>query len=195
LPEGVSQWVGVGFGVISIIFSVLGTTFALRPASIIRAIKVLPSAAVKGGTPQRVMLEVTARRKAIIPLPPKRIQVTPEEIVMANRMCLRPVIPSQEELAAKKIEEAKRRQAEREYELNHLMTAPFRDARKAGFTLLENLQRGLTGEGFAPIYIKGEMYKVDVLGGYALEGGQVLDRIVRITPNPKLAAIQSAEAK
>ncbi|KAI0388641.1 hypothetical protein F5Y17DRAFT_452079 [Xylariaceae sp. FL0594] len=191
LPEGMSPWVGVGYTFISLMFAVLGTTFALRPAGIIRGIKLLPSS----GPTQPVMLEVAVRRQLPLPLPLHRMRVAPEQFVMLNRMCMRPpAVQTEEEKVALRIEEAKKRKEDREYELNHLMTAPFRDARKAGFTLMENIQRGLTGEGFAPIYIKGVMYKVDVLGGYALEGGLVLDRIVRVTGDAKMAQLQSKEA-
>ncbi|KAI3336902.1 hypothetical protein HD806DRAFT_475119 [Xylariaceae sp. AK1471] len=195
LPDGISEWVPVGFGVISFVFAALGTVFALRPTSIIRSIKVLPYAASQaaGSASQRVMLEVTARRIAPIPLPLKRIQVAPEHVVMVNRMQHRPVVLSQQEMMAKKLENAKRRKEEREYELNHLMTAPFRDAGRASSTLFGNIRRGLTGEGFAPVYINGIKYKLDVDGGYALENGQILDRLVKIQPDQELARIQSME--
>ncbi|KAJ2974594.1 hypothetical protein NUW58_g8612 [Xylaria curta] len=102
----------------------------------------------------------------------------------------RPVVLSQEAMVAKRLEDAKRRKEEREYELDHLMTAPFRDAGRA-LGLLGKLRRGLTGEGFAPVFIKGVQYKLDIEGGYALENGQVLDRLVKIQPDPSLARLQS----
>jgi hypothetical protein len=196
LPAGISQWVPVGFGVISFVFAALGTVFALRPTSIIRLIKVLPYSAsqASGSSSQRVMLEVTARRIAPIPLPLKRMQVAPEQVAMVNRMQHRPVVLSREEMAAKKLEEAKRRKEEREYELDHLMTAPFRDAGRASSTIFGNIRRGLTGEGFAPVYINGVKYKLDIDGGYALENGQILDRLVKIQPDQDLARIQSMES-
>ncbi|KAI8626937.1 hypothetical protein F5Y19DRAFT_445139 [Xylariaceae sp. FL1651] len=193
LPEGISSWVPVGFGVITFVFAALGTVFALRPASIIRSIKVLPYATgqTPGSALPRVKLEVAARRNAPFPLPPMRIQVEPHEIVLVNRMLHRHRILTKEEMAAKKLEDAKRRKQEREYELNHLMTAPFRDAGKASSTILGNVRRGLTGEGFAPVFIRGVRYKLDIDGGYALENGQVLDRLVKIQPDPELARLES----
>ncbi|RYC58354.1 hypothetical protein CHU98_g7850 [Xylaria longipes] len=194
LPPGISQWVPVGFGVISFMFAALGTVFTLRPTSIIRSIQLLPNTASQqapGSPRQRVLLEVAARRIAPIPLPVKRMRVEPENIVLVNRMQHRPVVLTQEEKAAKKLEDAKRRKAEREYELDHLMTAPFRDAGRASSTILGNIRRGLTGEGFAPVFINGVRYKLDIEGGYALENGQVLDRLVKIQPDPALAVVQS----
>ncbi|KAI0460670.1 hypothetical protein F5B21DRAFT_452695 [Xylaria acuta] len=194
LPPGISQWVPVGFGVISFVFAALGTVFAMRPASIIRSIQLLPNTAAQqapGSPSQRVLLEVTARRIAPIPLPVKHIRVEPENVVLVNRMQHRPVVLTREEMTAKKLEDEKRRKAEREYELDHLMTAPFRDASRASSTLMGNIRRGLTGEGFAPVFINGVRYKLDIEGGYALENGQVLDRLVKIQPDPELAQIQS----
>ncbi|KAH8159570.1 hypothetical protein CIB48_g8682 [Xylaria polymorpha] len=190
LPPGISQWVPVGFGVISFVFAALGTIFALRPASIIRSIQLLPrQLQAPGSPPGPVLLEVAARR--IAPLPLKRIRVEPERVVLLNRMHHRAVVLSQEEMAVKKLKDAERRKAERQYELDHLMTAPFRDARRLSSSLLGNIRRGLTGEGFAPVFVNGVRYKLDIDGGYALENGQVLDRLVKIQSDPNLAQIQS----
>ncbi|KAI1115923.1 hypothetical protein F5Y14DRAFT_408622 [Nemania sp. NC0429] len=194
LPPGISPWVAVGFGVVSFIFAALGTTFALRPSSIIRSIKLLPNAAPQqapGSPIQPVKLEVVARRVSIVPLPLKRMQVTPEQVAIVNRMQNLPIVLTREQLAAKQREDARRKKEERQYELDHLMTAPFRDAGRASSSLLANIRRGLTNEGFAPVYIDGIQYKLDVEGGYSLENGKVLDRIVRFQPDPKLASIQS----
>ncbi|KAI1823567.1 hypothetical protein F4861DRAFT_314392 [Xylaria intraflava] len=197
LPPGISSWVPVGFGVISFMFAVLGTIFAMRPTGIIRTIKILPFAATQkeaaapGATPQRVLIEVAVRRISPIPLPLKRMQVEPAQIVMVNPMQYRPVILSRDAMAAKKLEDAERRKAERQYELDHIMTAPFRDARRASSSIFSNLRRGLTGEGFAPVYINGFRYKLDIEGGYALEDGKALDRLVKIQSDPELARIQS----
>ncbi|KAJ8122649.1 hypothetical protein ONZ43_g1207 [Nemania bipapillata] len=194
LPPGISSWVPVGFGVVSFVFAALGTVFALRPSSIIRSVKVLPNPALQkapGSPKEAVTLEITARRIAPIPLPLKRLKVAPDHVVMVNRMNHRPVVLSREQLAAKRIEDEKRRKERRQYELDHIMTAPFRDARRASSTLFDSIRRSLTGEGFAPIFINGVKYKLDIEGGYALENGQILDRIVKIQPDPRLARMQS----
>ncbi|KAI2642526.1 hypothetical protein GGS21DRAFT_176258 [Xylaria nigripes] len=195
LPPGISSWVPVGFSVISFMFAAIGTIFSLRPSSIIRSIKILPFTTSQQAEPdsanQRVLFEVAARRISPIPLPLKRIQVEPERIIMVNRVQHRPVVLSREALTAKNLEDARRRKEERQYELDHLMTAPFRDAGKASASLFTNLRRGLTGEGFTPVFIDGVKYKMDVEGGYALENGQVLDRLVKIQPDLQLARMQS----
>ncbi|KAI0868095.1 hypothetical protein GGS24DRAFT_228704 [Hypoxylon argillaceum] len=194
LPPGISDWVPVGFGVVSFVFAALGTIFALRPSSIIRSIKVLPNMALQkapASPSQPVLLEIAVRRIAPIPLPLKRIQVAPDCVVLVNRMQKIRTVRSAESLANKSREDAKRRKEQRQYELDHLMTAPFRDARRASTSLFDNIRRGLTGEGFAPVFINGVKYKLDLDGGYSLDNGQVMDRIVKIQPDPNLARIQS----
>ncbi|KAI1192495.1 hypothetical protein F5X97DRAFT_317244 [Nemania serpens] len=194
LPPGISPWVAVGFSAVSFAFAILGTIFSMRPCSIIRSISLLPNVASQkapGSLNQPVKLEVVARRVSPVPLPSKRIQVAPEQLVLVNRMQHLPIVLSAAQLATKQRKDAKRRKEERQYELDHLMTAPFRDAGRASTTLLDHIRRSLTNEGFAPVYINGTMYKLDIDGGYSLENGQVLDRIAKYQPDPKLALAQS----
>ncbi|KAK5631774.1 hypothetical protein RRF57_007488 [Xylaria bambusicola] len=195
LPPGISPWVSTGFGVISFLFATIGTIFALRPSYMIHSIKILPFSSSQrqgvGPLPPGVTLEVAARRPAPIPLPLKRFQVKPEQIVLVNRLLNRPVILSEKQRVAKQQEDARRRKEAREYELRHLMTAPFRDARRASSSLFANMRRGLTGEGFAPVFIDGVQYKLDPDGSYAHEGGLAIDRLVKIEPDPQLARSQS----
>ncbi|KAI0202738.1 hypothetical protein F4808DRAFT_57416 [Astrocystis sublimbata] len=195
LPPDISPWVPVGFGVISFMFAIIGTVFCMKPTGIIRSIKLLPrnpSSQTPGPSP--LMLEVVARSTIPLPLPAKSMQIEPERLVMVNRMQQRPIALSRVEREAKKVQDARRRKEEREYELEHLMTAPFRDAGRASSSLMGNIRRGLTGEGFAPVYINGVRYKLDIEGGYALEDGQALDRIVRIQPDLAMAQVQSQKA-
>lgn len=192
LPPDIPSFVPVGFSVVSFMFAVLGTTFALRPNSIIRSIRLMPDPGLPhtpGSPPKRVVLEVIARR--IMPIPAERKLVPLESFVLVNRMLYRPRVLSPEERMAQKLEDARLARERREYELNHILTSPFRDAGRLSAGVFGNIRRGLTGEGFAPVYINGIRYKMDVEGGYSLEDGRVLDRIVKIQPDPSLAAQQS----
>ncbi|CAJ2509832.1 Uu.00g057320.m01.CDS01 [Anthostomella pinea] len=197
VPEGLAWWVPFSFGSMTLLLAVLGTKFALIPASVIRSIKILPepatttggSAASKSrGAAPPVRLEVVARRNSPFPgLPLKRIIVEPHELVMKSRLHNRPRHMTPHEKGLAKQEEAKRR----EYEMTHLMTAPFRDARRALSTIFAGIRRGLVGGGFAPVIINGAKYKLDITRGYALEDGQVLDRIVKIEEDPAIAQLRS----
>ncbi|KAI1267337.1 hypothetical protein F5Y18DRAFT_379905 [Xylariaceae sp. FL1019] len=195
LPEGVSPFVPVGFGIVAIAFTALGTLFALRPSLIIQSIKILPSSQTKApqttpGLPQ-VMLELVVRRNAPFPLPFHKMRVRPDEVVLPNRMMQRQPVLTEQQKDAQRLADIKRRREEREYEMDHIMTAPFRDGGKAGSMIWTSIRRGLTGEGFMPVFVQGTQLKLDINGGYALENGQALDRIVKIEPNLDRAQLSS----
>ncbi|KAI1467242.1 uncharacterized protein F4812DRAFT_460089 [Daldinia caldariorum] len=190
-PEGLHWIVSVGFGTMGILLAAAGTRFALMPAGMIRSIKVLPAKSVKTSDSAAakaaaranlpVRLQIEARRSVPFPgVPLRRIQVDPSDVVMKAPLYNRKAPLSEyEKMQLKKQEEARRKQ-EREYEMNHLMTAPFRHAKQAFGLLFRNFRRGLTGEGFAPIYVNGTKYKLDITSAYVLEEGRALDRIVKI---------------
>ena len=68
----------------------------------------------------------------------------------------------------------------REYEMNHLMTAPFRHAGQGAQSAWSQIQRAFSREGFVPVLVNGDRQKLDVTGGWALENGRALDRLVTL---------------
>ncbi|KAI8966834.1 hypothetical protein F5Y11DRAFT_5557 [Daldinia sp. FL1419] len=190
LPEGLHWIVSVGFGAMGLLLAAAGTRFALMPAGMIRSIKVLPARSLKapsqaakanasGNVPVR--LEIEVRRSVPIPgLPLRRIQVDPNDVVMKAPLYNRKAPMSEYEKMLQKKQEELRRKQEREYEMNHLMTAPFRHGKQVFGQLFRSFRRGLTGEGFAPIIVNGVKYKLDITAAYVLEEGRALDRIVKI---------------
>ncbi|KAI0834953.1 hypothetical protein F5Y06DRAFT_277617 [Hypoxylon sp. FL0890] len=191
-PEGIHYAVPYAFGAVGIVMAYLGTRFALMPAGVIRSIKVLPARAAKASSPTAkttplsapalpVRLEIEARRNLPFPgLPLRRFEADPNNVFLKVPMYNRKAAPSDYEKMLMKREEEARRKKEREYEMNHLMTAPFRHAMQAFGLLFKSFRRGLTGEGFAPITIDGVKYKLDITSAYVLEQGRALDRLVRI---------------
>ncbi|KAI1106298.1 hypothetical protein F4804DRAFT_51993 [Jackrogersella minutella] len=198
VPEGLHPAVPFAFGAMGLAMAYIGTRLALMPAGIIRSIKVVPAprirvkpgAAPTVAVPVPVRLEILARRSYPFPgAPLRRLEVDPNDVLMKAPMYNRSAPPTEhEKVLMKEAQEAKRKK-EREYEMNHLMTAPFRHTRKAFSTLFKNFRRGLTGEGFAPIVINGTNYKLDITSAYALENGRALDRIVRIEFDPALSRL------
>ncbi|KAL1911851.1 hypothetical protein Sste5344_002428 [Sporothrix stenoceras] len=78
-------------------------------------------------------------------------------------------------------EAEKERQAKaREYEMNHLMTAPFRHAGQGARSSWQEVRRVFSREGFIRVLINGDRQKLDVSGGWALENGRALDRLISI---------------
>lgn len=213
LPEGVPEWVAFPFGFVSVMMAVVGARFAMTPAGVVQTIRVLPAvssasagpskttpkplpsatSATSPVSPSRAQLEVMVRRTTPVPgLPLQRILCEPHEIIMKARMYNRPpptLTPMEQAFADRKT--AAQKQAEIEYEKTHIMTAPFRHGWWALKTFFVSIRQGLTGEGFAPIEVKGVKYKLDITDGYALDEGRALDRIVQIDEDRSVAALRN----
>ncbi|KAL7626295.1 hypothetical protein AAE478_003066 [Parahypoxylon ruwenzoriense] len=198
IPVGMPWVVPAAFGAVGVALAAFGTRFALMPAGMIHSITVLsakPSKASRGSDPRKplpsaavpVRLEIKARRNLPFPfLPLQRLEVDPNSVVMKAALYNRKPVPSEYQKMLMKKEEDARRKKEREYDMDHLMTAPFRHAWQAARLLFGGIRRGITGEGFAPIIIDGIRYKLDITSAYALDEGRALDRIVRIERDPAL---------
>lgn len=214
LPPGAPVWAPYAFGFTSFCMAVMGTYFSLMPASIIASIRVLPSkpttaappdpkaaaaaaktktadttAAASSTQPAPVRIELLIRR-ALPFIPLKRVEIDPSELLLKQRLYHPPPPPPTSPSASP---EARRAAADaaRQYELDHLMSAPFRHAGTHINTLYGAIRRGLTGEAFAPILVKGVRCKLDLASGYALDGGRALDRVCAVeeeevppTPTP-----------
>ncbi|KAK7951724.1 uncharacterized protein PG986_007452 [Apiospora aurea] len=210
-PPGLGDWIPYAFSAVAVMLGFLGMNFALMPAHVVRLIRVLPSAAGKpvaaaGARPglvggvggnsavsHKVQLEVLVRRLTPIPgFPLKRIVVEPNEVIMKTPL-FHPKKPEPTEIEKMRMgrEWEKRKKEQQQYNRDHLMTAPFRDGAWVIGQFFNAIRRGLTGEGFAPIEIKGGKYKLDIVKGYALEDGRALDRIVRIESDPKYAHLEA----
>ncbi|KAI0180468.1 hypothetical protein GGR52DRAFT_531476 [Hypoxylon sp. FL1284] len=195
-PEGTPQIAMVGMGLVGVVMAAFGTRFALMPAGAVRSIRVLPAREVKAlgsaGRPvsplaKPVRLEIEARRNVPLPFVPLlRIQADPSEVVMKVPMFNPRVAPTEEEKMFMEQEEKARRKAARQYDMDHLMTAPFRHAGQTFSQVLSALRRGLTGEGFAPVEIAGSKYKLDITSAYVLEEGRAMDRILKIEDDRRI---------
>jgi len=140
---------------------------------------------VKGGDGVP-LVEIETRR--LIPLPrqgfTRRILVTPEELTMNHRLSA-PTSPSNPRpSAAERAEMMREAEKALEYERSHLLTAPFRHASRAFFGMFKSVGRVWTREGFLKLDVQGipkgqGTYKLDVTGGWALDEGRALDRLVK----------------
>ena len=172
----------------------------LGPASIVRTITALPRGAAgtkvakvvpKGATaaaatPEELHIEVELRKMFPVPFfPARRLYVTPAQMRINYPLAPveRRVGVSVAEARARRLQEEAEAQRELEYERSHIMTAPFRRMNKLCFEMFRAVRRTWTREGFLKIEVKGKMYKLDITGGWALDGGRALDRLVKVKPN------------
>jgi hypothetical protein len=193
-PAGLSTWVPIAFSGICFLMAALGTWVLLGPSRLVRTITALPqtsTAATAAGTsltravPPKLMIEVELRKMFPLPFfPARKIYARPDELVL--RMPLAPVdnkglTPAEMRVARQQEEEETARLLA--YERGHVMSAPFRHANRAFFNLFRAVGRTWTREGFLKLGVKGRIYKLDITGGWALDGGRAVDRLATIKPN------------
>lgn len=190
-PPDIAAWVPPAFMLCGGVMGIMAGYFLLGPASLIKSITAIPKSVVltlgttaKGGTVPELQLEVELRKMFPVPLfPARKIYIKPEEMVLPTP--LSPPINSAERLTpaerkARRLEEEALEQKQLEYERSHLLTLPFRHASRAFFSLFQNTKRSFLREGFLKVKIKGYNYKLDVTGGWVLDRGRAIDRLVRV---------------
>ncbi|KAI7782953.1 hypothetical protein LA080_012679 [Diaporthe eres] len=192
-PEGLAWWVPHAFVPILLTMGYFSGHFALSTTNIVSSITavprgLLPRSYLTGGVAKKskqeerslvalnaspVALEVAVT--PLVPLlPPKKVVVAPEEVVLPFKMQSTPVGKGGVAGAT-----APRCGGD----VMDKIAAPFEALGRAVKGPFSGIARGLTREGFAKIQVKGNKYKVDVLGGKALDEGKILDHLVAYRPD------------
>ncbi|KAH7360438.1 hypothetical protein BKA65DRAFT_493128 [Rhexocercosporidium sp. MPI-PUGE-AT-0058] len=188
-PPDLPTWVPVAFGGISLLMACLGGWVVLAPAGLVKSIVAIPSsvrvangALAKPGGPT-LQIEVELKKMLPVPFfPSRKFYVKPEEIELSHRF-----VPVNKKVS---IEEAKERamlirmarERELQYERSHIMTSPFRRMSQLSFKMFTELKRVWTRDQMLKMVIHDRSYKVDISGGWALDGGRALDRLAKIKP-------------
>ncbi|KAH6850307.1 hypothetical protein B0I37DRAFT_371322 [Chaetomium sp. MPI-CAGE-AT-0009] len=200
-PEGLMWWIPHAFGVILVFMAGMGAYFVTGAGRIVRSIEAVPASSVAaaakqlaaGSSSSPLYIQVTTRRMAPF-MPPKKHLLQPEEVVLPFRMYSvfggemgpgalgqKPMTMAERVRAERAAREA--RIAERKYTMDHILTAPFRDAGKAFSGAWDGIVRSFNRGGFAKIQLGKQEYKLDVTGGWALDGGRAMDRLLPVRPN------------
>ncbi|KAK4157992.1 hypothetical protein C8A00DRAFT_11176 [Chaetomidium leptoderma] len=204
-PEGLMWWIPHAFGAILVFMAGMGAYFVMGAGRIVSSIEAVPAAAVakhiiaKAANNQAatspIYIEVATRRMAPF-MPAKKTILLPEEVQLPFRMYnvfagtpgarlemgQKPAMGMAERVRAERAaRDAKI--AERKYTMDHIMTAPFRDASKAFGTAFSGIRRSFNREGFAKIQLGKQEYKLDVTGGWALDDGRAMDRLLAVRSN------------
>jgi hypothetical protein len=188
-PPGLAWWVPHGYAVICGFMATIGFYWMRWPSRVVRSISAVPVRPAKGtNTPASLELEV-ATRPWLPLLPLKKRRFSLEEVhvparvaalvVAASGTAGAPQLGERERIQAAKLEEERKEKA-RQYELDHIMTAPFRHFVVGVKAAFRGMARALTREGFAKIKTKKSELKLDVKGGWFLEEGKALDRLVHV---------------
>lgn len=204
-PPNLTWWVPHAFAVVCLVMAGMGTYFMMGPSQIIKTIRAVPAtrALVSGGGKKGVAAVATKAGAASTPiyleistrrfppfLPLKRTLAEPANVVMPGRMAAllqhlemvkaAAAAPTTRERVAQKRAEEERRRSDYLYDRSHILTAPFRHAGRAIAGAYREAARALIREGFAKVTVNGKEYKLDATGGWALENGRVLDRLVSV---------------
>ncbi|KAI9798099.1 MAG: hypothetical protein M1833_004996 [Piccolia ochrophora] len=171
-PVDLPGWVPIAFGFVCFFMTCMGTWLLLAPSRLIRTITAIPI----GTTPRSITLEVRLRRWLPIPfMKPRTFTCPPQDVTITPRLFEHP--PPALSLAEVKRQEEK----QREFERARILTAPFRHLSYACWRGLRAVKRVWTREGFSNLKAKGErgVMKLDREGGWALDEGRGLDRLVQ----------------
>jgi hypothetical protein len=164
----------VAFGGVCFLVACFGGWLVLGPARLIKTITAVPSskALTKGsGTQGPLAIEVELRKMFPLPFfPARKIIASREDLTLNHRLYVPPV--DSRLSAAERLEVRRKMEREQEEErAKSIWTAPFRHA---------NMTRAWTREGFLELGIKGQSYKLDVSGGWALDEGKAIDRLAKL---------------
>jgi len=180
VPRSTGLWwaIPVSIGGVSLLTAALGVRVGMSARRLVKSVTAIPTTKENGG----VLLRLEAR--TLLPIF-GRGQVV--DVPLMNARLSRKIAPEQDRKPAHatmqgfavRREEEQRRKKEREYELNHLWSAPFRHFASASGRVVSSLQRMVWREGFVQIIVDGgQVWRVDAKSGWALDGGVALDRLI-----------------
>ncbi|KAK3375300.1 hypothetical protein B0H63DRAFT_438488 [Podospora didyma] len=193
--EGLAWWVPQAFFIVCAFMASMGGYFALGTSRIVRSIEsagaaaaaqaATAAAATAAAASTPIYIEVSTRR--VLPfLPPKRTLLLPAQVSLPFQMHrvlageATPLSTTKHLSVAAQRAEREAKAKARQYELDHIMTAPFRDAKSGMNTAWSQVRRAFDRGGFAKIRLKGVNYKIDVTGGWALDNGRAMDRLLTV---------------
>ena len=183
-PSGLASWVPYSYGVIVTMMAGMGTYFFLQSGNIVAYIKAIPTtkllllkAKVSSPSPPPVLIEVGVRRP-ILGIGPKKMLLQPSEVRMPKKLCAPVMTLSRGQMVEIERQLKEKREAEIKYDKEHLLTAPFRQTGRAFRELFLGIKRVFSHEGFTTVVLGTRSYKIDILGGWALEDGRAADRLL-----------------
>lgn len=191
-PPNLSAWIPVAFGVVCFGMACFGGYLVLGPARLIKTITAIPSGQVqaqaralangvgKNGNGQGLAIEIELRKMLPIPFfPARKVIARPEDLTLNRRVYVPPVDPRQ--AAVERLEQRRRLKREQDEERRKsIWWRPFRDANRAFHKLFMAMRLVWTRDSFLELTVKGSKYKLDVGGGWGLDEGRALDRLIRL---------------
>ncbi len=151
-PPGLPWWVVPAYGMILVVMIGMGGYFILGVRGVVRAVRAVPSSQAEklagkvvreqaAATPLLLEIELSS---AVPFMPSRKRYVVPSDVVMPVRLSTavyadRPL--SRRDQVAQRLADADRLKKKREYDREHLLTAPFRDFGDSFGTAWSGLRR------------------------------------------------------
>ncbi|EFY85308.1 hypothetical protein J3458_007107 [Metarhizium acridum] len=177
-PDGTPQWVGYVFGASYVLLGAMGFYLLSKTPNIVSTIRVLPPAVSAAGA-AHPRLEVTVKRMLPV-LKPRAITASLENVCLKSRFSLPEEYVPQLKRLELKMREEEQRQALRKFDMEHLLTMPFRRLGRAFANMFRGVRSAWTDMGFGVLRVDGKEYKVDVTKGFAHDGFKTLEQIVAV---------------
>lgn len=177
-PDGIPQWVGIVFGASYMLLGAMGFYIISKTPNIVSTIRVLPPVSAVAGA-AHPQLEVTVKR--MVPfLQPKKITTNLDNVALKSRFSLpEEYVPELKRLELK-LQEEEQRKSLHKFDMQHLLTMPFRRVGRAFVNMFRGVRSAWTDMGFGAIQVDGKYYKVDVTKGFAHDGFKTLEQVVHV---------------
>jgi hypothetical protein len=182
-PPDLSPWVPVAFGGVCFLMACFGGWLVLGPARLIKTITAIPppQALAKGaGRQGPLKIEIELRKMFPLPFFPARKITGSMEDLTLNRRLYAPIVEGRMTAADRVAMQRRLEREQQEERSKSILTAPFRHANKAFHNMFRAMGRTWSREGFLQLEIRRQAYKLDVTGGWALDDGKALDKLVRV---------------
>lgn len=189
-PEGIPEWVTWVNGSSYVLLAAMGFYLISKTPNIVKTIRVLPSttrraapvgaaAATPAATAPALQMEVTVHRMLPL-LRPKVLTTSLDNVSLKSRLSL----PG-ESVPELRRDEVRRRESQRarelrRFDMEHLLTMPFRKLGRAMAGMFQGVRAAWTDMGLGVIRVDGKEYKVNVTKGFAHDGFRTLERIVPV---------------
>lgn len=158
----------------------MGFYLISKTPNIVSTIRVLPPvAASTTGAGAHPQLEITVKR--MLPMiQPKTITTNLDNVALKSRFSLpEEYVPELKRLEAK-MKEEQQRKALHKFDMEHLLTMPFRRVGRAFGSMFRGVRSAWTDMGFGVVKVDGKEYKVDITEGFAHDGFKTLEQIVTV---------------
>lgn len=183
------------FGASYVLLGSMGFYLISKTPNIVRTIRLIPTqtaaasaaaastgtAATRGVTNVAAVprIEITVNRMMPF-LPPKVVTTKLDNVALKSRFSLPDeYVPELRRLEKQRQEEAARAKL-RKFDMQHLLTMPFRRIGRAVSGFFGGVRAAWTDMGYGGIRVDGKHYKVDVTRGFAHDGFKTLEKLVAV---------------